>query len=73
MNTGTSYEPLCKQCGRPVVGVAVWGTTGPYHEECVIPPNYSSGVEFHTSLTELMLRLESLEKEVEELKRKIVH
>lgn len=37
-STGSGADMLCMQCGRPVVGMQVWGASGPYHPECVKPP-----------------------------------
>jgi hypothetical protein len=38
--TGTACDPICCYCGRPIVGVLVWGASGPYHPACVNAVNY---------------------------------
>lgn len=36
--TATGTDPICRHCGRPVIGASVWGNAGPYHPACVQPP-----------------------------------
>ena len=38
MRGTTAPDPICGVCGRPVVGLALWGANGPYHPECVGAP-----------------------------------
>lgn len=38
MSSGTT--PLCGYCGRPVIGMAVWGAGRAYHAECTRGPNW---------------------------------
>lgn len=34
----TGVDPICKYCGRPILGGAVYGWEGPYHSTCVNGP-----------------------------------
>lgn len=38
--SSTAYDPRCAYCGRPVLGVQIYGNDGVYHPACVQPPPF---------------------------------
>ena len=61
MSITTAMDSLCQYCGRPVIGQATWGLTGPYHPECCRGPSTTpSAVELE--LEEMKRRIDALER-----------
>lgn len=39
IQTGQQRDPRCPFCGRPVIGMAIYGQEGAYHPACTQPPS----------------------------------
>lgn len=66
---GTGCDLTCQYCGRPVIGVATWGSSGPYHPECTRGPGdktnfYSCDPAWEIEVEELKRRIEKLESDI---------
>ena len=73
MPSGTACDMRCCFCGRPIIGNAIWGASGPYHLECTIggPGAYPQTYTLNPWVDPLS-QLEDLRRRVEELERRIM-
>ena len=58
----TMNPQICQQCGRPIIGQAVWCSLGACHPECVGPPTQQWAGNHAAQIYALEERVRALEE-----------